>query len=185
MANSAKDKGDRFERAAVSYLLETSADLVSVKRPQRMLGAGRKEDVGDIHVFNDVAIQVRALKDMGQAVRSSAVDSVAQAANGDLPHSLGMVPVPRARAEQVRWLASAMTDCWPEPVVPVAEFALISKALLWLRDDQGPHGYQVWPRIQRIALLRGSGTPVLVAPMEAWIGSYRHVLASAQPLSAA
>lgn len=172
MANSAKDKGDRNERAAVAYLLETAPDLVSVSRPQRKLGAGRKEDTGDLYIFHDAAIQVRALANMGQAVRSAAEDSVVQAHHGDLEYALGMVPVPRARKEQVTWLASTTLDRWPEPVEPVAEFSLISKALTWVRDDKGPHGFRVWPREERIGILGGPGKTVLIAPIEAWLAAF-------------
>jgi hypothetical protein len=182
MANSAKDKGDRGERAAVAYLLDNAPDLVSVSRPQRKLGAGRKEDTGDLYIFHDAAIQVRAVNDMGKAVRSAAEDSVVQAGHGDHEYALGMVPVPRARKEQVTWLASTTPDRWPEEIQPVAEFALISKALSWVRDDKGPHGYRVWPREERIALLGGPGTTVLIAPIEAWLAAFRRARSQAQAL---
>lgn len=185
MANSAKNKGDRFELAAVAYLLENAPDLVSVMKPQRMLGAGRKEDVGDIHVFKDVAIQVRALANLGQAIRSSATDSVTQAGHGNLPHALGMVPVPRARKEQVNWLAAVSPDRWPLPIEPVAEFAIVSKALAWVRADEAPYGFRAWPREERIGLLAGPGSPALVAPMAAWLNAYRISLAQGATLTAA
>ncbi|MHA7274053.1 hypothetical protein ACX80Z_11520 [Arthrobacter sp. TMT4-20] len=75
---------------------------------QRMLGTGRTEDVGDNHVFNDVAIHVPALANMVQAVRSSAADTLKQvrnAANGRLCHSLGRFRRPGARKEWMNWLA--------------------------------------------------------------------------------
>lgn len=172
MSNPAKDKGDRNELAAVAYLVAAAPELVSVKKAERKLGAGRREDVGDLHVYADTAIQVRALADMGKAVRSSAADAVVQAGHGDMAFALGMVPVPRARKEQVTWLACVAVDRWPEPVEPVAEFALISKALAWVRQDTAPYGFRAWPREERIGLLSGSGTPALIAPMSAWLAAY-------------
>lgn len=176
MANSAKNKGDRNELAAVRYLIETAPELVSVKKPERKLGAGRREDVGDLHVYADTAIQVRALADMGKAVRSSAADALIQAGHGDMAFALGMVPVPRARKEQVTWLACVAVDHWPVPVEPVAEFGSIGKALAWVREDTGPHGFRPWPREERIGLLSGQGTPALIAPMAAWLSAYATAL---------
>lgn len=174
MANPSKAKGDRAELEAVEYLCEMAPHLV-VTKPQRMLGAGRMDDVGDLRVFPDVAIQVRnyKLSQIGQALRSAAVDAVAQAQNGDLPFSFGLVPYPRARKETVRWLASWVDHPVPLPdgVEPL-EFKTVSKATEWVRDDEGPYGYIVHPREGRIAHLTGSGTPVFVAPAEAWLAMY-------------
>lgn len=171
MANSAKNKGDRFEREGVTALVELLPGY-TVENPMRMLGAGRKDDVGDLSVLPDVAIQVRALKSMGQAIRSSAEDAVKQAANGRMPFSLGMVPILGTRSHQVRWLACTAPDAWPGAVEPVAEFAIVSKALEWVRDDAGPFGYRPWPRVDRVGLLGGPGFPALVAPLEAWAAAY-------------
>lgn len=100
-------------------------------------------------------------------------DSVVQAANGDRPFALGMVPVPRdpegtgelAGLHRRRPLAGA--------VEPVAEFGLISKALAWVREDTRPYGFLAWLREERIGLLTGPGTAVLIALMAAWIAAYR------------
>jgi len=50
------------------------------------------------------------------------------------------------------------------PVQPVAEFAMVSKALKWVKDDVGPHGFRAWDRLERIGLLAGPGEPALIAP---------------------
>lgn len=185
MANKSKDKGDRYERAAVKYIIETTPDLVDSKLPMRMLGAGRAEDIGDLNLFTDTAIQVKAVSSMGLAVRSAVEGSVAQAANGKVEFALGMVPVQGARKTQVNWLAATAVDRWPEPVEHVAEFALISKALAWLKDDSGPYGYRVWPRSERICLLTGPGTPCLVAPFSAWTDALARARAGRNVLLAA
>ena len=174
MANPSKNKGDRYERAAVKYIIETAPDLVDALKPMRMLGAGRAEDIGDLSLFTDSVIQVKAHSDMGKAVRSSVEGSVVQAANARVANAgiefaLGMVPVQGARHTAVNWLACTAVDRWPVPVEHVAEFAMIGKALTWLRDDKGPYGFRVWPREERICLLAGQGTPCLVAPFSAWL----------------
>lgn len=173
MAHPSKSKGDRAERDAVAYLVEMSPDLV-LPKAMRKLGAGRKEDTGDLHVFPDVAVQVRsyALTSIGLALRSAAVDAVAQAANGDARFALGLVPYPRARAGTVRWIASwidAPVDLGVEPV----GLKMVGKALVWVRDDTGPHGYLARPRTERIAHLTGNGAAVMIAPYEAWLARYR------------
>lgn len=173
MANSSKNKGDRYERAAVAYLLETVPDLNSVKKAMRYLGAGRKEDVGDLNYFIDVAVQVKAWADMGQGIRAAASGSVIQAGHADVPFALGMVPIQGARKGKVNWLASVAVGRWPVPVEPVAEFAMVSKALAWLKTDEAPYGFRAWERDERIGLLAGPGEPALVAPIEAWFKAYR------------
>ncbi|GAB2733102.1 hypothetical protein [Nocardioides pakistanensis] len=178
MANANKRKGDKAELEAVRVLVDLAPDLARTDS-MRMLGAGRKEDVGDLRVFDDVAIQVRnyAVSSIGTAIRSAAVDASVQAARGRNPFALGMVPIPNARKDSVRWLACVET--WPtytrihRPGLETVEFALVSKAIKWLRDDVGPYGYRVYPREQRVAHLTGSGAPVLVAPIEAWMAAYR------------
>lgn len=174
MANAAKRKGDAAELEAVRFLVDAAPDLV-VNNPWRMLGAGRKDDVGDLRVLPEVAIQVRSYKldSIGLAVRSAATDALTQAANGGYAHAFGMIPYPRARKGSVRWLAS-----WVRPLddaVSVAEFKRVSDVLMWVRDDDGPHGYRTWPRGARVAHLTGPGAPVFVAPIEAWLAGYRQV----------
>ena len=175
MANAAKNKGDRFEREAVVELVRLASDL-AVADPMRMLGAGRKADIGDLSVFSDVAIQVRAYQasNLGGAARSAAYDSITQADNGRLPIALGMVPIPRAINGTVKWLAAVAPHAWPTvlPAEPV-EFKIISKAIPWLRDDEGPYGYEARRRETRIALLTGPADNVLLSPIEAWIAAYR------------
>lgn len=182
MANAAKRKGDDNEREAVRFLTGAVPDLVSVANPMRMLGAGRKEDVGDLHLFGDVAIQVRAyqLKNIGLALRSAAVDATRQASHRMCRHGLGLVPYPRARARSVKWVAA--TETWPAPWLlendrePVL-FKMVTRCLDWVRDDEGPYGYLARPRHTRTALLAtGNSPPIIVAPVEAWLHAYRRAV---------
>lgn len=200
--NPSKAKGDRAEREAVAELVSLAPDLVSVHNPQRKLGAGRAEDTGDLWVFHDVAIQVRSYDTsrLGIAIRSAAVDAVVQATNAGVPYALGMVPIPGSRKGTVRWLACGLD--WPDsgptpdsrtdgPLVDLrdgpcrqpVEFRQVGRAITWLRNDDGPYGYEARPREARVARLpqitgpwtagdtRGGG--VLVAPVEAWITAFR------------
>lgn len=173
MANPAARKGARWERAAVTMLATAAPHLLDVPDARRMLGAGRKDDVGDLRVFSDVAIQVRAYKsaNLGTALRSAAVDALRQAGNAHVPHHLGLVPLIGARTGAVAWVATALT--WPVDVPAQADFALVSRALAWVRSDQAPHGYLAHPRSSRVGTLAGSAGPtVLLAPVEAWLAAY-------------
>lgn len=113
MANPNKRKGDAAEREAVVALLELAPDL-AVWNAQRMLGAGRKEDVGDLLVFPDVTIQVKAAKpeNLSRAIYQAADGAKVQAARARKPFALGLVQVPRARkVGAVRWMA--VVHDWP------------------------------------------------------------------------
>lgn len=176
MANPQKNKGDRNERAAVVELIAKAPDLI-VQDAQRKLGAGRREDQGDLKAFLDVAVQVRAVADLGTALRSAALDSVVQAGNAGVPLGLGMVPIPGARVISVRWLACCIS--WPSPVEPdraaVAVFGNPTDLIAHLRrEDLGV------PRHLRIGrLVRKNTASIYVAPIEAWLHTYRGIRAAA------
>jgi hypothetical protein len=179
MANTSKDKGDRFERAFAKHVIESYPELISVKTPMRHLGAGRKEDVGDMHLFSDAAIQVKAVAAPGTALRSAAAGAIIQAGHAKVPFAVGVVPVFNARVGRVKWLATVQPDAWPgvglgKPDVHVVEFAMVSKLMTWVSIDEPPFGFRAWPRTERIAILGGGETtPILVSPLEAWMETYR------------
>jgi hypothetical protein len=79
MANSSKAKGDRAELEVQGIL----RDLLGVPA-RRALGAGRKDDVGDIHGVPDTVIQVADWKDALRAVREKPLEADAQARNGEI-----------------------------------------------------------------------------------------------------
>lgn len=163
MANPQKQKGDRAEREAVEALVAMSSGLQLTPLQMRALGAGRKEDTGDVHVFPDVAIQVKnyAATRMNQALREAALGAVRQAGNGLLPFHLGMSVIPRARKDGLRWAASAVTwvvNVEPETTVatPVAALDLVKKSPLSL------------------VLVQRKGTEdILVSSLERWMDDYR------------
>lgn len=169
MPNSSKNKGDRAEREAVVELRTKAPDLV-LDNAQRKLGAGRKEDTGDLHVFPDVAVQVKSMARLGTALREAATGADVQAANGRVSFALGMVPVPRARQGSVRWLAACTQ--WPDSGIAsdeVARFATPETLVAHLRNENSGI-----PRDRRIALLLRKGSdPLVVATIEAWLNAYR------------
>ena len=102
MVNRNKLKGDRAEREAaalVSELLGVSA--------RRALGAGRLDDVGDIHGVPDTAIQVCDWQDLAQALRIKPVAAEVQAANARVPYSVAFI---RLRGGEFR--ACMTVDAW-------------------------------------------------------------------------
>jgi len=169
VVNSSKNKGDRGEREAVRVCVSLVPDLV-VPDAMRMLGAGRREDVGDLKVFPDVAVQVKNCADVGGALRQAAVGAHRQARHGRMDFALGMAPVPRARAATVRWLASCLF--WPDDTLAhdeIARFGNPGAAVAHLRNEN-----LGVPRDRRIALVERRGTDtIVVAPIEAWFAAYR------------
>jgi Holliday junction resolvase len=76
MANPQKLKGDRAERECAEILQH----LLGLPA-QRLLGAGRKEDVGDIHGIPGHVIQVADWKDVLAALRMKPLGAQRQAVN--------------------------------------------------------------------------------------------------------
>lgn len=177
MANTAKNKGDRFEWKAVRYIQshEIGANLIDVTTPGRLLGAGRKDDGGDLHLFTDVAVQVKAYKDLGSAVRESAYKAQDQAAYAEKPLGVGMVPIPRARAERVCWVFTCPPNMLPQYgsfAASKATFPRISDLVNWIQDDDGPRGYAAYPRTERLAELKqGNSKGVWCMTPEVWLKS--------------
>lgn len=171
MANRQKNKGARYERAAVDAFVELYPQLVDVKNPARLLGEGRKEDGGDLNLFSDTTVQVKAWNNMGAGIRAAATTVVDQAEYADKPFSVGMVPINGARKDTVAWVMCCLPDMMPSVIAtPIVRWARISDLTAWLRDDVGPKGFQPYPRHQRIAeLSHASAQPVWCFPMETFV----------------
>ncbi len=137
MANSNKRKGDRAEREAVAAVCRLAPDLV-VARPQRLLGAGRREDTGDLWVLPGVTVQVKHRADPAHAIRLAADGAAVQARRAGAAFAVGLVPVPRARVGAVRWVACGAS--WPGPPPEgLAVFHSVTAALQHVRrDDAAP-----------------------------------------------
>lgn len=170
MANSSKAKGDRFEREAVAVLAAAAPDLVR-PNPRRKLGAGRRDDVGDLDVFDDVTIQVRALGDITRALRSAADDAVVQGGRAGTRWAVGMVPMPHARSTGIRWLCS--TYGWPtgapDPSVVCCRTGLTVEAIEACRSATS-----AVPPSDRLAIVARRGQPdLIVATLGAWLVGLR------------
>lgn len=176
MANPSKNKGDAAEREAVAYFAELCPDLL-VWNAQRMLGAGRKEDIGDLLVFADVAVQVKAFKQssLSGALYQAASGATEQAGHARHPFALGMVLVPRARkVGAVRWASSVHQ--WPTEV----DFEPHTNSLSALEAVKvaGLESSLV-TRVER------KGTqPILIASLPTWVAAYRSALGNAGAVSA-
>lgn len=172
MANPSKSKGDIHEREAVEYFKELCPDLL-VWNAQRMLGAGRKEDIGDLLVFPDAAVQVKAFKaaSLSAAIYQAAGGAKVQAERARHPYALGMVLVPRARkVGAVRW--AACVHEWP---IAVADPDIHSNALSAFEavKTAGPEAHLV-TRVQRKGV-----EPVYIGSVQSWVSDYR--TATARP----
>ena len=175
MANASKDKGDRGEREAVAALLELLPGVLGEHagrlmeiNPQRKLGAGRKEDTGDLWVLRDVAIQAKNWADLFGAIRAAAIDAQIQAGHGLLPYAVGISKIENVRIGNVRWLASCLF--WPVELEEdcVAVFHNPASAVTHVRNDR--IGV---PRRRRVTRIEKTGKEVIwLAPIEAWIAAY-------------
>lgn len=191
MANASKNKGDRAERAYLAHALAEYPQLVR-DDAMRHLGAGRRDDVGDVRVFDGVSIQVKHWSNVSSALIDAAVNARRQRLNARAPYGVGIVKVPHARPPKPVWLATSIVDEWPLPVpasVPI--FLRSSKLLDWLRTDQDP------PRIaaqrqaattktqmaklpplpapdprHRVALWTVRGTTLAVGTETAWVNAW-------------
>lgn len=171
MANRSKNKGDNFERKALVFFIEHAAaqQLTLVNRPERELGAGRREDKGDLKVLPDCAVQVKAWDDISAAIAAAVADAERQKVFREVPLGVGMVPVMRARATAVNWIFCAAT--WPTlpPDDSYLATGMVSRAVAHARDDKAGI-----PRQLRLAKVTRSGRPdVWVGTFEAWALAYR------------
>ena len=167
MANSNKRKGDRSEREALAEVCRLAPDLV-VARPQRWLGAARREDTGDLWVLPGVTVQVKHRADPAQAIRLAADGAAVQGRRAGNAFAVGLVPIPRARVGAVRWVACGAS--WPGPPPEGhAVFQSVTAALQHVRrDDAAPQ------REHRVVMVqRASNAPLFLAPLEGWLHAFR------------
>ncbi len=86
MVNPSKDKGDRAELEVQAML----RDHLGVPA-RRALGAGRKDDVGDIHGVPQTVVQVANRKDVAGTVRSKPLEAERQREHARVPFAVTFV----------------------------------------------------------------------------------------------
>lgn len=86
MANASKRRGDRAEREAAELLT-----LLLGTPIRRKLGAGRRDDVGDLDGLADVVLQVADWKDAGRAAREKPLGAEQQRLNAGAAHAATLV----------------------------------------------------------------------------------------------
>lgn len=187
MANSSKDKGDKAEREMVALLVAATPDLC-VEKPERMLGAGRRDDIGDLRVYPDVTMQVKAYKVVSEGLRAGAAGALDQQMRSGQEFAVGFTPIPRAPVgdwSKVRWLAAAYD--WPVPTVgerlttETFQAASLAKAIAWLRDPAGDV-----PIPERVVELVRTGMPTMwVGSVQSWVADYRLATDQPEPAQAA
>jgi hypothetical protein len=92
VTNSSKAKGDRAELEVQGIL----RDLLGVPA-RRALGAGRADDVGDIHGVPDTVIQVVNRKDVARGLREKLPESERQQAVAGATFGCSFVRMPGGR----------------------------------------------------------------------------------------
>ena len=168
MPNASQDKGKRAEREALAWFKKTAPDLV-LWNARRTLGEGHAEDIGDLQVLPDVTVQVKAYKQasMSAGLYGAAAGATVQGLRARTTFHLGMVLVPRARAGQVRWVASVRD--WPlEGVDAVAH----SNSLAALRAVTAAG---IDSPLVTVVNRRGV-EPIHVASVTTWLNAYREAL---------
>jgi len=165
MVNANKAKGDKHEREAVNAFLELCPDLC-VWNAQRLLGAGRKEDVGDLLVIDDVAVQVKAFKreSLSAAIYDAANGAVVQAGHARKDFALGMAVVPRARKDKVRW--ACVVHTWPTDT-QIHDTASSAVAAV---DKVVAAGIEAEYTVQ---VIRKGAAPVILSSLPTWVRAYR------------
>lgn len=102
MANRNKAKGDRAEREIATLLAEL------LDRPmRRALGAGRKDDQGDIDGINDTAIQVKHWQDITAAITQGIQQLADQQKNKNATHGVLFI-----KHRKHGWLAVTTIGEW-------------------------------------------------------------------------
>lgn len=202
MANANKIKGDRAERALLAHL---NTQWPHLMRPDaaRMLGAGRRDDTGDLIALPGVTIQVKHWNNLPQALASAASGAAAQRRTAAVPFGVGVCKVPGARAPKPIWLAAVLADEWPGPAPEDPPcFRQSGRMLTWLTQaDETPA--QARARAQartarqratlapapvddvryRIACWDARGTTYLVSPLEAWVAAWQQTAPQHGPLT--
>ncbi len=102
MTSPSKRKGDRAERE-VERLLQDELGI----RARRALGAGRKDDMGDIDGVPDTVIQVTARADLARALREKLAEVEEQRERAGAKYSAVF-----ARRRGGAWVVAMTPEMW-------------------------------------------------------------------------
>ena len=102
MTNPNKRKGDNAERQLANIL----SDLLQ-KPMRRTLGAGRKDDIGDIDGIDDTAIQVKHWNDITAAITQGITQLTQQQQNKKAQHGVLFI-----KHRKHGWLAVTTLGEW-------------------------------------------------------------------------
>jgi hypothetical protein len=104
VANPNKRKGDRAERELATTLSEM------LNKPiRRMLGAGRKDDTGDLDGIADTAIQVKHWNDITAAITQGITQLAQQQQHKNATHGVLFI-----KHRKHGWLAVTTLTEWAE-----------------------------------------------------------------------
>lgn len=102
MPNSSKRRGDKAELEIARMLTEQLGGTV-----RRRLGAGRRDDTGDLDGLTDTTAQVKNFSDITRAVREGLDDCVTQQANAGTTFGVTFIRRPGGR-----WFAAMTIEQW-------------------------------------------------------------------------
>jgi ribosomal protein L27 len=102
MANPRKAKGDRAEREVCKRLSELLG-----RKVERKLGAGRRDDTGDVAGLPNCVGQVKNYDDTLRAIREGLADIEVQRLNAGVDHSVILI-----RQRGGRWIAVQTVESW-------------------------------------------------------------------------
>ncbi|MCL6424390.1 hypothetical protein Bequi_13550 [Brachybacterium sp. JHP9] len=192
MSNPSKNKGDRAEREYLAYFAREHAEHMR-DDAMRHLGAGRRDDVGDVRLMHGVATQVKHYANPSTAILHAVDGARRQRENARDSLGVGIVKIPRARAPRPVWLACAYLEDFPQlragELEEIGEvFRISGRMLTWLASADEPKTIAqaraaattkaqlraLGPApcsdlLQRIALWHIGGRIIAVAPEPAWV----------------
>jgi Holliday junction resolvase len=102
VTNPSKDRGDRAEREIAKLLAEHLGLDV-----RRQLGAGRTDDIGDLHGLPDCTCEVKSYRDVTRAIRDGLHDLAREQTNAGTRHGVVFVRRPGGH-----WIAVQPIDNW-------------------------------------------------------------------------
>lgn len=112
MTSASKRKGDAAELEIARILTEQLGGTI-----RRRLGAGRRDDTGDLDGLIDTTAQVKNFADITRAVREGLDDSTTQQHNAGTPYGVAFIRRPGGR-----WFAALTIEqfcaMWREATSP-------------------------------------------------------------------